>query len=82
MPITSGRDRDVNPDWSKDGATIVFQRMDPRGKTAHIWAVAPDGSNLRQISRGAGFDRTPRISPTARRSPSRAAWATTPAPCG
>jgi TolB protein len=38
---------DVQPDWSKDGSRIVFQREFP-DKPYESWSVRPDGSDLRQ----------------------------------
>ena len=36
------------PDWSPDGKTIAFQSY--KSGTFHIWAMNPDGSNVRELT--------------------------------
>ena len=42
---------DVQPDWSRDGSRIVFERQFA-DKPYEVWSVRPDGSDLRQIDPG------------------------------
>jgi len=60
------RDASFNsePSWSPDGATIAFVSDRVTG-TRQIWAVSPDGSNLRQLTSG-GTNRFPSWSPDGR----------------
>ena len=55
--------RDQSPDWSADGASIVFMRMNKKGTDADLWTIAPDGSQLKRITKGRAFDRNPAWSP-------------------
>lgn len=41
---------ELAPAWTPEGSRIVFQRIDVRGDEAGIWSVAPDGTDLQQIS--------------------------------
>ncbi|MDQ3867675.1 MAG: hypothetical protein M3304_12755 [Actinomycetota bacterium] len=53
--------------WSPDGNTIVFVRslVDAAGKPGlpHLFAMAPDGSRVRQLTRGSTPDLLPSWSP-------------------
>jgi Tol biopolymer transport system component len=49
------------PDWSPDGKTIAFQSY--KSGTFHIWAMNPDGSNVRELTFGFYDDREPQFSP-------------------
>src|SRR3712207_791782 len=41
--LTSGAAFDTHPDWSPDGRTIIFSRIDDtHRRTADIWAMNPD----------------------------------------
>jgi Tol biopolymer transport system component len=64
-PITLVTGRAEAPDWSADGSAIVFVQKAGSGRreTAKLWVVAPDGTGLRQLTRGAGYDVAPRWSP-------------------
>lgn len=42
---------DFQPDWSRDGSRIVFQR-EFRDKPYETWTVKPDGTDLRQVDPG------------------------------
>jgi Tol biopolymer transport system component/imidazolonepropionase-like amidohydrolase len=50
-----------HPDWSPKGGLIALQSY--AGGTFHIWTMKPDGTELKQITRGHGDDREPRLSP-------------------
>jgi len=41
---------ELAPAWTPEGSRIVFQRVDVRGNEAGIWSVAPDGTDLQQLS--------------------------------
>jgi Tol biopolymer transport system component len=51
---------DAAPAWSPDGALIVFSRqvvhVNGRPSRPYLYTVAPDGSGLRQLTRGDAFD--------------------------
>ena len=49
------------PDWSPDGKTIAFQSY--KSGTFHIWAMNPDGANVRELTNGFYDDREPQFSP-------------------
>ena len=49
------------PDWSPDGKTIAFQSY--KSGTFHIWAMNPDGTNVRELTFGFYDDREPQYSP-------------------
>ncbi|MBV9804438.1 MAG: PD40 domain-containing protein [Solirubrobacterales bacterium] len=51
------------PDWSPDGKTIAFQSY--KSGTFHIWAMNPDGTNVRELTFGYYDDREPQFSPDA-----------------
>jgi Tol biopolymer transport system component len=54
-----------SPDWSPDGATLVYTQRTDDGLAAQIWTVHADGSHARRLVKDtAGFrDDTPRYSP-------------------
>ena len=41
---------ELTPAWTPEGSRIVFQRADFQGNEAGIWSVAPDGTDLQQLS--------------------------------
>jgi len=41
---------ELAPAWTPEGSRIVFQRADLQGNEAGIWSVAPDGTDLQQLS--------------------------------
>ncbi|MBV8576482.1 MAG: PD40 domain-containing protein, partial [Acetobacteraceae bacterium] len=49
------------PTWSPDGKTIAFQSYE--SGNFHIWAMNPDGSNVRELTFGYYDDREPVFSP-------------------
>src|SRR5689334_10701777 len=59
--LTSTTDDDHHPTWSPDGTRIVFSRR--IGATLHLFSVAVDGSNLRQLTTGATDDLDPAFRP-------------------
>ncbi|MBV9797274.1 MAG: PD40 domain-containing protein [Solirubrobacterales bacterium] len=59
--VTSLLQDTAYPDWSPDGKTIAFQSY--RSGTFHIWAMNPDGSNVRELTSGYYDDREPQFSP-------------------
>lgn len=59
--LTSTTDDDHHPTWSPDGTRIVFSRR--IGTTLHLFSVAVDGSNLRQLTTGATDDLDPAFRP-------------------
>lgn len=48
--LTSTADDDRHPTWAPDGMSIVFSRQTANGQ--HIYSVAVDGSDLRQVTSG------------------------------
>jgi TolB protein len=40
------------PRWARDGATIFLHRTEPGGRASNLYAVDPDGSNLRALTTG------------------------------
>lgn len=48
------------PIWAPDGKTIIF--FGYRDGGYHLWSIAPDGSDERELTRGAFDDREPAIS--------------------
>lgn len=52
-----------HPTWSPDGKRIVFS-LAPSGGTSHIWSIAVDGTDLRQVTSGATADWEPQYRPT------------------
>ena len=61
VPITDPLGDARQPSWSPDGARIAFQAY--WDGNYHIWSVAPDGSGLRQHTRGPFDHREPHWSP-------------------
>jgi Tol biopolymer transport system component len=49
------------PTWSPDGQTIAFQSY--KSGNFHVWAMNPDGSNVRELTFGYYDDREPVFSP-------------------
>src|SRR6202000_517373 len=45
------------PDWSPDGKTIAFQSY--KSGTFHLWAMNPDGTNVRELTFGFSHERRP-----------------------
>ena len=60
-PITDPAGDARQPSWSPDGARIAFQAY--WDGNYHVWSVAPDGSGLRQHTRGPYDHREPHWSP-------------------
>ena len=59
--ITRVIDEASHPDWSPKGDFVAIQSY--AGGTFHIWTMKPDGTGLKQITKGHGDDREPKISP-------------------
>jgi Tol biopolymer transport system component/imidazolonepropionase-like amidohydrolase len=51
----------AQPDWSPDGARLVFQAYG--GGNFHLWGIAADGSDLKRLTDGPFDCREPRFSP-------------------
>ena len=43
---------DFRPQWSPDGALLVFIRVPSVGATSELWAMDADGSNARLLTAG------------------------------
>lgn len=57
-----------SPAWSSDGDRIAFSVASGAGTTVStIWAVRPDGSDLRSLTDGTAFDQQPVFSPDGTR---------------
>ena len=54
------------PAFSPDGQSIVFVKADEKNIYHHLWLMKSDGSNLEQITHGAGFETLPNFSPDGR----------------
>lgn len=73
MPAAGGRAEAITdpvgdarqPSWSPDGDRIVFQAY--WDGNYHVWSVSPDGSGLRQHTRGPYDHREPHWSPDGHR---------------
>ena len=50
-----------HPEFSPDGGMLAIQSY--QGGTFHIWLMKPDGTGMRQLTKGHGDDREPRFSP-------------------
>lgn len=64
--LTEGSD----PDWSADGKQIAFSQPGPsidNSMPMQIWAVRPDGGNLRQLTRSKTTKAGPSWSPDGKR---------------
>jgi Tol biopolymer transport system component len=58
--------KDYMPAWSPNGKRIAFERYVPAREAYDLYVVNSDGSNLRQLATGHGFDGTPSWSPDGR----------------
>jgi Tol biopolymer transport system component len=59
--LTTTLDNDAHPTWSPDGTRIAFSRQS--SNVRHIYSVAADGSDLRQITSGTTQDFDPAFRP-------------------
>ena len=53
----------VSPAWSPDGAWIAYIEMDAQHEFSHVWVMAADGSEARQLTFGNFWERTLTWSP-------------------
>ena len=51
-PTRSLSSWDFRPQWSPDGALLVFIRVPYVGATSELWAMDADGSNARMVTAG------------------------------
>ena len=58
---------DESPDWSPDGATLVFSESTFAGTSSALYAVGADGTGERQLTSGATADYDPSWSPDGTR---------------
>ncbi len=56
-----------DPSWSPDGTRIVFTVQPSAGNRSDIWVMDADGSNLRQLTDGNGWNWAPAWSPDGNR---------------
>jgi Tol biopolymer transport system component len=59
--LTNDRHINSKPEWSRDGQTIYFHRLEMvAGARFRLWAISPDGRNRRAVETGgAGNDEYP-----------------------
>ena len=57
--IPSTTDLQIGPSYSPDGSRIVFYGQPITGGNADIWSVNADGTDLEQLTTGAGFNSDP-----------------------
>src|SRR5438445_398627 len=60
-PLTQPLLEPARPDHAPRGGFVAFEAYS--GGTFHIWAMDPDGRNVRQLTSGHADDRDPRVSP-------------------
>ncbi|TMA13005.1 MAG: amidohydrolase, partial [Deltaproteobacteria bacterium] len=60
-PLTQPLLEPARPDYAPRGGFVAFEAYS--GGTFHIWAMDPDGRNVRQLTSGHADDRDPRVSP-------------------
>ena len=71
MPAAGGQQETVqtppgridSPAWSPDGKQIAFMRLAAANARADVYRIAPDGSDLSQVTKGPGSSITPVWSP-------------------
>src|SRR2546422_8208920 len=62
--LTNTSASNLRPAWSPDGKRIAFQSN--RDGAYHIYAMDPDGANVKQMSSGENDDRHPAWSPDSK----------------
>lgn len=63
--LTAGAFYDHQPDWSRDGKTIVFTRY--QNDAMELWRIDPEGHNARALTHNKAVNLEPRISPDGKR---------------
>ena len=61
--ITGDEAEEFAPSWSKDGKRIYFGSSVGGGKVSNIYSTKTDGSGLRQLTKDAGHNASPVVSP-------------------
>lgn len=65
LRVGGRRVRPGNPDWAPDDSVIVFDRFD--GNQTDLYTIAPDGTDLTQITHGTRAEEAPVFSPDGTR---------------
>lgn len=63
--LTSHPARDIHPYWTPDGRLLLFNstRSDPAGYLPHVFELAVEGGEVRQLTEGEDYETCARMSP-------------------
>lgn len=61
--LTSNGVAEYSPDWSPDGATIAYERVDPGTGTSDVWVMNADGTGKEALTDDPANDSGPAFSP-------------------